>query len=90
MTIFRETERSLPQNTGRDLKSRDLDCLVINNLTKNMAEEVQTVRGAFEEGEAAFPGAALRMETHLQLAVRDSRCILGIFRPAFDVKEGEE
>ncbi len=74
---------SLPQNNGRDLKLRVLDCLVINSLSPVILDEVDTVRGAFEEGEEAFPGAALRMETHVQLAVRSRKCILGVFRPTF-------
>jgi hypothetical protein len=81
---YRQQNRSLPQNTGRELNRRELDCLVVNSLTSSaILAEVQTVRGAFEEGAAAFPGAALRLETHIQLSVRDRQCILGIFRPTF-------
>jgi hypothetical protein len=88
---YEETNLELPQNTGRDFGNRKLDCLVINNVTalvipgagehENRGREVQTVRGAFEEGEEAFPGAVLKKETHIQVAVRDRQCILGIFRP---------
>ncbi len=73
----------LPENKGRDLKLRVLDCLVINSLSPTILDDVDTVRGAFEEGEEAFPCAALRMETHIQIAVRKRECILGIFRPTF-------
>jgi hypothetical protein len=86
-TAYRQKGRPLPQNEGRDLKLRKLDCLVINSLPTAILEDVQTVRGAFEEGDEAFPGAALKMETHLQIAVRDRQCILGVFRPTFDEKE---
>ncbi len=78
---YRERGLQLPQNSGRELKNRKLDCLVINNLDTTISGQAQTVRGAFEEGAEAFPGAALKTETHLQVAVRDPRCILGIFRP---------
>jgi hypothetical protein len=78
---YRNNGLALPQNTGRDLKLRKLDCLVINSLSPTILDEVHTVRGAFEEGNEAFPGAALRMETHIQVAVRNRRCILGVFRP---------
>jgi hypothetical protein len=72
------------------LKKRTLDCLVINNLAATMSEQIQTVRGAFEEGDEAFPGAALRTETHIQIAVRERQCMLGIFRPtAVLEKQGE-
>jgi hypothetical protein len=82
---YGEKGLALPQNSGRELKNRKLDCLVINELNSAAPGKFQTVRGAFEEGGDAFPGAALKKETHLQVAVRDRRCILGIFRP---VEEG--
>jgi len=82
--------KTLPKNTGRELKNRKLDCLVINDLATMSAERVQTVRGAFEEGDEAFPGAALRKETHIQVAVRDPQCILGIFRPVTEQNRGAE
>ena len=44
----------------------------------------QTVRSAFEEGEPAFPGSLIRTQTHIQIAVRDHWCIIGVFRPNFD------
>lgn len=80
--------KTLPQNGGRELKKRTLDCLVINRLHLALEDPAQTVRGAFEEGDEAFPGAALRTETHIQIAVRDLECILGIFRPILDRKVG--
>jgi hypothetical protein len=80
-TSYRKRGLSVPQNTGRELRLRTLDCLVINNLAATMSTEAHTVRGAFEEGNEAFPGAALKMETHIQIAVRDRQCILGVFRP---------
>ncbi len=89
-TDYRRKGLQLPQNTGRELKNRKLDCLVINSLAATISGQVQTVRGAFEEGDEAFPGAALRKETHIQVAVRDPCCILGIFRPAIKQKLGEQ
>lgn len=74
----------LPKNQGHELKNRKLDCLVINHLVDSLQSpevpSIQTVRGAFEEGEEAFPGSMLKKETHIQVAVRDADCILGIFR----------
>lgn len=78
---FKAKNAPLPQNSGRELKNRKLDCLVINGLLKASFGQVQTVRGAFEEGDEAFPGSALKNETHIQVAVRDLGCILGVFRP---------
>jgi hypothetical protein len=74
-----------------DLLLRELDCAVLNLGLENLDESegkgdyfYQTVRGVFVEGEEAYPGAAIRALTHVQLAVRDLRCILGYFMPAGD------
>lgn len=95
---YRDSQRPLPQNGGRELKLRKLDCVVINNLAATLSEpmdtaseRIHTVRGAFEEGDEAFPGAALKMETHIQIAVRERQCILGVFRPTdLDEEDGEQ
>ena len=69
---------------------RHLDCAVINHCTKNADRDAlrvgrsfgyDSVRGVFEEGARAFPGAALRSKSHIQIAVRNPACILGVFRP---------
>lgn len=73
---------TLPKNTG---KRRDLDSAVINYLvnsdSRNSGIRFHSVRGAFLEGEPVFPGSAILSETHIQIAVRDVSCILGLFRP---------
>jgi hypothetical protein len=43
--------------------------------------EYQTVRGVFREGEPAFDGSMIYRETHVQVAVVDPSCILGVFHP---------
>jgi hypothetical protein len=80
-TDYRSKGLTLPKNTGSDLKLRKLDCLVINSLSPSILDDVHAVRGAFEEGDEAFPGAALKMQTHIKIAVRNRQCILGVFRP---------
>ena len=75
---------SLPQNRGRAGKLRELDCLVINACVDELQERgtvYNTVRGAFLEGEPAYPSAGFSRESHIQVAVRNSACILGVFRP---------
>ena len=63
---------------------RQLDCAVIENLHKKRKDDgdspYDTVLGAFEEGNAAFEGAAIRERSHLQLAVRAHSCIRATFR----------
>lgn len=80
--VYRDQQVPLP--TNRD-KRRDLDCLVVNDLVQK-AEDLsgdgfQTVRCPFLEGRAAFPSSGILKETHIQLAVVDHDCILGVFRP---------
>ncbi len=78
-SAYRKLGWTLPKNQD---KRHDLDCLVINQFVK-LAERFanrhggafQTVRGVFEEGRPLFPGSAIRSESHIQIAVRDVRCI---------------
>ncbi len=62
-----------------------LDCDVLNFVIPMMeaveGRAVQTARGVFQEGPPAFPGSEIRQKSHIQVAVRDSDCILGYFRP---------
>ncbi len=92
--VTHREQRRLPENRpgpggALDFRLRYLDCAVINLCLKAAAEKgeaYQTVRGVFEEGSPAFPGAAIREKSHVQLSVRDRSCILGYFRPAgYDV-----
>jgi hypothetical protein len=81
---FALTGQSLPENRGREGKRRELDCLVINHCLQAMHRGgvvYDTVRGAFLEGAPAYPGAGFSRESHIQIAVRNTSCILGIFWP---------
>jgi hypothetical protein len=81
---FADEGRSLPRNRGKQGKRRDLDCLVINHCLDELTKEgteYDTVREAFLEGIPAYPGAGFSRESHIQIAVRNSACILGVFRP---------
>lgn len=76
----------LPTNSGFEPERnlRRLDCAMINwylDRTLRQRQEYQTVRGCFVEGGDAYPQAGFRVETHVQVAVRDPTCILGVFRP---------
>jgi len=70
----------LPKNTGdKDKKARRLDCLVLNHrmaILDRGGLEYQTVRCPFEEGEAAFPGGNIKVQSHVQIAVRDLACLV--------------
>jgi hypothetical protein len=78
--------RMLPRNAGStpDKKLRRLDCSVLNfylELVDTLGVSFDTVRGGFVEGERAFPGSGIYRESHIQIAVRNPACILGVFRP---------
>lgn len=78
--------KALPLNKGKDQKQRELDCAVINDCVRRMGLRqfpFDTVRAAFLEGSPVFPGTTISAETHIQLAVRNADCILGVFRPNF-------
>jgi len=74
---------STPNETRR---LRYLDCAVLRHLHKMIESEediepYDTVRGMFVEGEPVYPGAGFNEQSHVQIAVRNNDCILGIFHP---------
>lgn len=86
---FNESGLKLPINkkatpNDDDYLLRYLDRAIINHLhTLNEDEgheDYDTVRGLFPEGNPVYPGALFRDKTHVQIAVRNPECILGVFR----------
>lgn len=73
----------LPTNS-RDMMRRNLDCAVIRTLhqirAKSGEPDINTIKGAFIEGEPIYPDSGFRAETHIQICVRSSDCIKGVFR----------
>jgi hypothetical protein len=61
------------------------DCAVIDYTVSRLADTeriaYQTVRGVFLEGGPAFPGSEIALKSHIQIAVRDRKCIAEFFRP---------
>lgn len=92
---LRPAENRAGRGGGEDLLLRNLDCAVLNLGLRNLDAVrgngqpfYQTVRGVFVEGADAYPGAAIKLKTHVQVAVRDQGCILGYFLPTdYDVEE---
>ena len=88
---FRKAQQGLrlplPQNEGRtrDKKLRRRDCAVINFCLNFLQYErgvaYDSVRCMFGEGAPVYPGSGIRRESHVQIAVRNPACILGVFRP---------
>lgn len=62
---------------------RNLDCAVMNHVHAVRRQvgwsSYDTVLGAFDEGPPAYPGAAIRTQSHVQIAVRNLRSIVSLF-----------
>jgi len=62
-----------------DRKFRALDRLVVQELVDSPARTrgtlIEAVRAPFQEGAEAYPGAAIHLRSHVQIAVRDPTCI---------------
>lgn len=75
----------LPENKGKDNAARYLDRSVVEFMHALRAhqtlEPYDTVRGAFWEGGALYPGSGFSRKTHIQIAVRNPKCIKGYFLP---------
>lgn len=89
-SISKAAQSPLPVNKGKsendsDLLLRYLDCAVINYChqirEKEKLESFDTVRGVFFEGGPLFSGSRMREKTHIQVAVRSPKSIIGYFRP---------
>jgi hypothetical protein len=86
-----ESGLPIPQNrpaTGRADSGNALsflDCAVIRHLHGMMEEQSQEpfdpVRNMFSEGRPLYPESGFRNQSHVQVAVRNSACILGVFLP---------
>ena len=53
----------------------------IHHMEQLYACTFHSVRGVFQEGEPAFNGAGIKLKSHIQIAVRDPRALIGYFRP---------
>lgn len=76
----------LPTNGGKspDQKLRRLDCAFLNwylDMAEQEGVSYETVRCGFTEGPPAFAGSGIHQESHLQIAVRNPACVVGVFRP---------
>lgn len=76
---------------GNDVLLHDLDCAVIEIVHALRAEQqlpqFDTVRSAFIEGAESYPGSAFREKNHIQICVRNPKCIKGGFWPAEDADD---
>lgn len=80
-----------PRGTkNKDRVLRFLDNAVLRHLHEmidrlaevdSTVEPFDTVRGMFVEGEKAFKGSGFYRQSHVQIAVRNPKCIKGVFFP---------
>jgi hypothetical protein len=84
-----EKGTQLPENAGAapDKKLRRLDCAVLNLYLTWLENEglfYDSVRCGFVEGGPAFPNSGIHEQSHVQIAVRNAACVVGVFRPTID------
>ena len=92
---LQETGQPMPVNRplrdGNELLLRHLDCAAINAVHAFRSERqfpaFDTVRSAFIEGGELFPGTTFREKNHIQICVRNPKCIKGYFWPMGDGEE---
>ena len=64
---------------------RHRDCAVLNFylgwLRDNRGRSYDTIRCGFIEGPPAFEGSGIRGQSHVQIAVKNPACVVGVFRP---------
>lgn len=88
--VLKSSGKEFPENSQAapddpDFLLRRGDCALVN-WTINLLEKktslthiFHTVRGVFQEGDQAFPGFYIKEKSHIQIAVRNTSCILGYF-----------
>ncbi|HEY3755819.1 MAG TPA: hypothetical protein VGL42_06685 [Opitutaceae bacterium] len=76
-----ENERRRPDGTKL---FHALDRAVIEfaiKLAETDGRAFDSVRGAFMEGERAFAGSEVYRQSHIQVTVRNTDCVIGYFKP---------
>jgi len=79
---------------GEDHVLRRLDCAVINwaidSWEKAETTRFDSVPGVFQEGGPAYVGSGIRLKSHIQVAVRNRRSVIGYFQPTIDDSREQE
>ena len=77
--------QTIPINSGitDDRLLRRRDCAVLNFYLDRLATVTpyDSVRCGFTEGDPAFEGSGIHAKSHVQVAIRNEACILGLFKP---------
>jgi len=85
-------KQNIPENApahgaDTDMLLRKRDCAVLNwllDLKEHSPglDACDSVRGLFQEDEPVYKGSAIRLKSHIQIAIRNPACILGYFSPS--------
>jgi hypothetical protein len=82
--------RNVKDDPNKDHLLRYLDCAVFRRIHTHISDAIQrgedispfdTVRGMFTEGGPIYEGSGFYEQTHVQIAVCNMDCIVGLFRP---------
>lgn len=80
--LYKKIDEPLPVNKG---DNRALDCAVIKYIHQSRKESGEnpydSVRGAFSEGEKAYPGTSFTSRHHIQICVLNEDLIKGYYLP---------
>ena len=86
-----ELPRNRRMGANNEFLLRDLDCAVINWVhalrQENGLTQFDSVRAVFAEGEPLFRDSGFLDRNHIQICIRNPRCIKGYFRPLADTDE---
>ena len=83
--IYEMSDADMPTNEGGpDSVFRNLDCAVINHIHQSRSdageEPFNSVKGFFQEGGPIYENSGFFRRTHIQIAVRHTEQIKGVFR----------
>lgn len=87
--LYEYTGEPMPANKGPNLGARYLDraCIELLHALRGAIDDedrlppYDTVRSPFREGDMLYEGAGFQAENHIQIAVCNTACIRGYFRP---------
>lgn len=81
--IYNAAGEQLPVNHPERFK-HPLDCAVINYLhsfRESQSEAaIDSLKGLFTEGGPLYPGSEFQQKNHIQIVIRNTDCIKGVFR----------
>ncbi|WP_231890466.1 hypothetical protein [Delftia sp. GW456-R20] len=81
-----ENRSEVPKNSPAhendvDILHRARDRAVFNFIHEAKPGEFDAVRGAFAQGDQVSVNSGFRLRTHVQIALKNNKCVLGWFLP---------